>query len=236
MNPEEFAAAVTAITSAFGDPTRREIYLHLHKSERGMTASEIAAVFHVHPNVARHHLDKLTAGSYLEVHVERPSKGGAGRPSKHYRTVNTELTPEIPVRHDEVLIKLLNRSIALLPPAQAERMAEEVGAEYGRELAAALGDADEAKRSFQSALHTVADALSAHGFAARIDQRGNELRIVSELCPFGGDQQAHPVTCAVDRGMVTGMLAALYGSTSAELESTLVSGRVQCSRTVIGMA
>lgn len=233
MNATEFAAAVTAITSAFGDPTRREIYLYVHRADTGLTASEIAREFDLHPNVARHHLDKLAAGGYLEVSVDRSANAGAGRPSKHYRVVNAELTPKIPVRHDEVLTKLLNRAIALLPPAQAERMAEEVGAEYGRELAAMLGDRGETQRSFRTALHTVADALSAHGFAARIDKRGTELRIVSELCPFGGEE-AHPVICAVDRGMVTGMLAELYGATSSELDSSLVTGDNVCSRTVTG--
>ena len=30
-------------------------------------------------------------------------------------------------------------------------------------------------------------------------------------CPFGDVAIEHPVICAVDRGMVKGMLAALYG-------------------------
>ena len=53
-----FSAAVAAVTSAFGDPTRREIYLHV-RSHPGATASEVAAAFSLHPNVARHHLDRL---------------------------------------------------------------------------------------------------------------------------------------------------------------------------------
>ncbi len=81
----EFASAVTAITSAFGDPTRREIYLFAHDSETGVTATEMAERFDLHPNVARHHLDKLVAGGYLEVSTERPRRPGAGRPSKRYR-------------------------------------------------------------------------------------------------------------------------------------------------------
>ena len=47
-------------------------------------------------------------------------------------------------------------------------MAEEVGAEYGRAMAAGLtGDALAAgHRSLRSAMQAVADALTAHGFAA----------------------------------------------------------------------
>ena len=71
---------MAAVTSAFGDPTRRQIYLFVRDHDDGVTASEVADRFALHSNVARHHLDKLTAGGYLEVHVIRPSGGGAGRP------------------------------------------------------------------------------------------------------------------------------------------------------------
>ena len=44
LTPTEFSSAVTAITSAFGDPTRREIYLFAHERSDdgagGVTAAE----------------------------------------------------------------------------------------------------------------------------------------------------------------------------------------------------
>ncbi len=52
--------------------------------------------------------------------------------------------------------------------------------------------------------------------------------IVSEHCPFGGAAIANPVICAVDRGMVKGMLAALYGETVPLLESSLPMGDSIC--------
>ena len=57
LSPTEFSSVVTAITSAFGDPTRREIYLFARASEAGVTASAVATQFDLHANVARHHLD-----------------------------------------------------------------------------------------------------------------------------------------------------------------------------------
>ncbi len=94
-------------------------------------------------------------------------------------------------------------------------MAEQVGQEYGRAMAAGLSGADVAagQRSLRSAMQAVADALTAHGFAAHADQRNNQLRIVNNHCPFGDVAIEHPVICAVDRGMVKGMLGALYGDT-----------------------
>ena len=73
LTATEFSSAVTAITGAFGDPTRRDIYLHVRERVGdgiGVTAADTAKAFDLHPNVARHHLDKLAAGGYLEIAVE----------------------------------------------------------------------------------------------------------------------------------------------------------------------
>ncbi|MDP6491872.1 MAG: helix-turn-helix domain-containing protein [Acidimicrobiales bacterium] len=228
LTPTEFGAAVTAITSAFGDPTRRDIYLHARESSAGVTAAEAAERFDLHPNVARHHLDKLASGGYLEVAVVRPEGATAGRPSKHYRVADPGTPLELPVRQDTVLIGLLGRALALLPSDQAEAMAEEVGAEVGRSMAESIG-AEEVRQSFKSAMHAVADALTAHGFAARAERTGgDQLRIVSEHCPFGGAPIEHPVICAVDRGLVRGMLGALYGDAETDLSSSLPMGDSVC--------
>ncbi len=136
----------------------------------------------------------------------------------------------MPVRHDDVLVQLLGRALAELGPERATALAEEVGIEYGRSMADEMGE--HSTTSFRSALHTVADALSAHGFAAHAEKEGNKLRIVTEHCPFGDAAVEHPVICAVDRGMVRGMLGTLYGETSVDLSSSLASGDDHCVTSV----
>jgi predicted ArsR family transcriptional regulator len=213
-----FTAAVSAITDAFGDPTRRRIYLFTrdHAGDAGVTASAVATEVGVHPNVARHHLDKLAAGGYVEV-IARPSddERRAGRPSKRYVAVPHDVSFDtgVPVRSDDLVLALLGRALDRLPRPEAEAMAEEVGATYGRAMAAGLtGDALAAgQRSLRSAMQAVADALTAHGFAAHAEGRNDGLRIINDHCPFGTVATDHPVICAVDRGMVRGMLSALYG-------------------------
>ncbi len=118
-------------------------------------------------------------------------------------------------------------------------MAEEVGQEYGRAMAASLTGASDTgaalaagQRSLRSAMQAVADALTAHGFAAHTDQRNNQLRIISNHCPFGDVAIEHPVVCAVDRGMVKGMLASLYGDADVATESSLPQGDTFCTTTV----
>ncbi|NDE52758.1 MAG: hypothetical protein EB005_06135, partial [Actinobacteria bacterium] len=202
-----FSAQVSAITSAFGDPTRRAVYLFVRESRDGVTAAQVAEKFDVHPNVARHHLDKLTAGGYLEVQVARDDRTGAGRPSKRYQAVASSEPMQFPVRSDDLVLSLLGKALELLPRHEAERMAEEVGRQYGQVMAAGLVGDDEiaaGQRSLRSALQKVADALTAHGFAAHAEQRQNKLRIINNHCPFGDVAIEHPVICAVDRGMVKG--------------------------------
>lgn len=225
LNPTEFASAVTAITSAFGDPTRREIYLFVHQSNDGVTASEVAEHFELHANVARHHLDKLAAGGYLEITTFRPA-GGAGRPSKRYRTSDEQVHLRVPVRQDDMLVQLLGRALSELGPERAGALAEEVGEEYGQALAEAMGE--QGTRSVKSAIHAVADALSAHGFAAHTEKSGNSLRIVTEHCPFGAAAQEHPVICGLDRGMVRGMLKTLHGETTVDVSQGLSDGAPMC--------
>jgi predicted ArsR family transcriptional regulator len=227
LSDRDFSAAVASVTSAFGDPTRRDIYLFARESDGGVTAGEVADRFDMHANVARHHLDKLAAGGYVEVHLERPEGGGAGRPSKHYRVADKDVPLEFPAKKDDLLVTLLGRALALLPAEAAEAMAEDVGEQYGRALAAQMAPGEN-HRTFRNALHAVAEALTAHGFAAHAEARGTSLRIISEQCPFGDAATEHPVMCAVDRGMVRGMLAGLYGDTVPVTESSRAQGGDIC--------
>ncbi len=228
LSATDFASTVTAITSAFGDPTRRDIFLWLRDQADGVTASAVASQFDLHSNVARHHLDKLAGGGYVEVTIARPDGGGAGRPSKRYTATAGGSPIEFPLRHDELLVSLLGGALSLLPVDQAATMAEEVGIEYGRTLASTMGPSDQAQRSFRSSLHAVADALSAHGFAAHAEKQGEELRIVAQHCPFGDTAIEHPVICAVDRGLVKGMLSSLYGDTRPSTETSVALGSETC--------
>ena len=205
----QFSAAVTAVTAAFGDPTRREIYLFV-RSNPGTTSSEVAARFSLHPNVARHHLERLASGGYVEVTMERIAGNGAGRPSKRFRAVGNDPTLDLLTRRDDLLVLLLQEALQLLGPVAAEGMAERVGEEYGRTLAGQMSPGD-SQRSLRTAMHAIADTLTAHGFSAHAEDQGSSTAVVAENCPFGNAASQYPVLCAVDRGMVKGLLAGLVG-------------------------
>jgi predicted ArsR family transcriptional regulator len=134
LTDDEFNSVVSAVTNAFGDPTRREIYLFARDAGAlGVTAGAVADRFELHPNVARHHLEKLTGGGYLDVVIAKHAIDGparaAGRPSKRYLAGPLDATLALPLKHDDLLGGLLARALDALGHEQAERLADEVGFE-----------------------------------------------------------------------------------------------------------
>jgi predicted ArsR family transcriptional regulator len=225
--PHYFSAAVSAATSMFGDTTRRRMYLFARSSTDGTTATEAAELCGVHANVARHHLDKLANGGYLDVVLEA-GNGRTGRPSKRYRSNGRPIDLEFPARRHDLMAMLLGRALELLPYDVASKMAEEVGEHYGRELAEQMNPGD-GHRSMQSALHAVADALTAHGFAARTEEHSSGPALVAGSCPFGDLSTQHPVICAVDRGIVRSMLFTLHGEGEPSHTTTRPTGADECT-------
>jgi predicted ArsR family transcriptional regulator len=76
-------------------------------------------------------------------------------------------------------------------------------------------------------MHAIADALTAHGFAAHAEDRGEATAVVAEHCPFGEVATQHPVICAVDRGLVRGLLAVLCGQESDAPIPVVLSSRAR---------
>jgi predicted ArsR family transcriptional regulator len=219
-----FSAAVAAVAAAFGDPTRRDIFLHV-RAVPGVTATEVATTFSLHPNVARHHLQRLLDGGYLRVETGR-NPSGAGRPSKRYFCVEEELSLGLMQRRDDLLMRLLGEAMQRLGPDEAEEMAALVGEEYGRSLAARMTPT-EGQRTVRAAMHVIAETLTAHGFAAHAEDQGDRTAVIAEQCPFGDASTTNPVLCAVDRGMVKGLLAGLCGSASQRALPVILSSRAR---------
>ena len=142
----------------------------------------------VHPNVARHHLDKLAAGGYLEVAVRPHRRRQApGRPSKRYLAVADAID-----RRSRCAATIsccrCSAGRSSCSRRRSRAMAEQVGAEYGRAMAA--GFTGEALAAGQRSMR-VGDA----GRRRRArrptaspptpSSRNDRLRIINDHCPFG---------------------------------------------------
>ena len=209
MAANDFDRALGELTGALGDPTRRAIYLTVRESEEPITAARISELFGIHPNVARHHLDRLMADGYLQTGTRPDSRpAGVGRPPRVFEATDTDVSIAYPARRHDLLAELLVRVVERLDPEQGPRVAEEVGRAYGEELAAAAGLSGET--GLTPALDAVARALTGVGFDFTADAA--QGRLLSGVCPFGRTATAHPeLVCRLDLGIVKGLMAAAGG-------------------------
>ncbi len=209
MDVTTLESRISDLTSALGDPTRRAIYIAARESPEPMTTAQVAELFGLHPNVARHHLDRLADDGYLEVTHRQPlgAKGpGAGRPAKCYAASAKEVSVHFAPRRFEMLVDLLIRVIDEVAPQNLSQVAEDVGRAYGKELAGEIGVPDDP--GYDGAVKAVATAMTGLGFSVDPDVKGQ--RLLTSHCPFGEVATDHPeVICSLDRGIVAGMFGAL---------------------------
>lgn len=206
MGADDFDRDFGRLSGALGDSTRRGIYLTVRDSDHPVTAARIAQLFAIHPNVARHHLDRLVAEGYLQV-SDRPRSrpAGAGRPPRTFEATDADVAVSYPARRHDLLAELMVRVVERLAPDRAARVAEEVGREYGQELAGVLGVS--AGQGFSEALAAVAQAMSGAGIEITADAA--QHRLLHGDCPFGRTATDHPdIVCRLDLGIVRGLMEA----------------------------
>ena len=103
-------------------------------------------------------------------------------------------------------------------------MAALVGEEYGRSLASRM-TASEGQRTVRAAMHVVADTLTAHGFAAHTEDRGETTAVIAEQCPLG-TPAARTLCCArcTRHGQGAALRAVRHGVTPGAAGDPLLTG------------
>jgi len=203
MQSETFDKQMATITGALGDTTRRGIYVMVREAHEPVTANQISSSFDIHPNVARHHLDKLLKDGYVRISDRPIATPAAGRPAKRYEVTEKSVSVQYSARKYDQLAELLTKVIAELDNGRALEIAEAVGHEYGIELAGEIGLASD--EGFEEAAMAVAQAMIGKGLGASTDPAEN--RIVVQFCPLctTGATQSEIVS-KIDHGIVQGLL------------------------------
>jgi predicted ArsR family transcriptional regulator len=227
MDKDTLDSRISDLTASLGDRTRRAIYIAVRESSEPMTTSKVAELFDIHPNVARHHLDRLAEDGYLKVSQNRRTGGpGAGRPAKTYEPTNKEVSVHFAPRRFEMLTEMLFEVLEEVAPPNVSSIAEKVGRQYGERLAAEIGAPDEP--GYGEAVQAVASAMTGLGFSVDPDIDGQ--RLLTSHCPFGDTAASHPeVICSLDRGIVTG----LFGALSVPCNPVVIPHRKQEENCVI---
>ncbi len=222
MDTKTLESRISDLTASLGDPTRRAIYIAVRESAEPLTTSNVAKLFGLHPNVARHHLERLSDDGYLKVSHKRAtgkSGPGAGRPAKCYEATAKEVSVHFAPRRFEMLVEMLMRVLDEVAPENVGQVAEAVGRAYGEELASEIGVPDEP--GYDGAVRAVASAMTGLGFSVDPDISGQ--RLLTSHCPFGEAATSHPeVICSLDRGIVAGM----FGVMSYDCSPVMMPHRV----------
>ncbi len=203
MADPSFDQQIETIAGALGDTTRRGIYVMIRESQGPVTAGQIAASFQIHPNVARHHLDRLMSDGFIQVSETTRSPGTAGRPAKHYEATDKAVSVQYSPRKYDALAELLVSVINQIDDGRAGDIAFSVGHDYGVQLGTEIGDAED--EGYESAAMAVATAMMGKGLGA--STIASENRIVARFCPLSSDPDDEPdVLCRLDHGIVQGLL------------------------------
>jgi predicted ArsR family transcriptional regulator len=203
MQSETFDKQIETITGALGDTTRRGIYVMVREAHEPVTANQIAATFGIHPNVARHHLDRLLSEGFIRISDRPIAAPTAGRPAKRYEVTEKSVSVQYSARKYDRLAELLTKVIAELDDGRSLEIAEAVGHDYGVELAGEIGLASD--EGFEEAAMAVAQAMMGKGLGNSTDPAEN--RIVAQFCPLCTTLATQPeVVGRIDHGIVQGLL------------------------------
>jgi predicted ArsR family transcriptional regulator len=199
----DFDAQMEEITGALGDATRRGIYVMVRESHDPLTAGQISESFQIHPNVARHHLDKLLADGFIRLSDRPIESPTAGRPAKRFEVTEKSVSVQYSARKYDRLADLLARVIVELDNGRASDIAHDVGRSYGKELGAEIGLPED--EGFEMAALAVARSMMGRGLGASTVP--SENRIVAQFCPLCDTGQNQPeVVQQIDHGIVQGLL------------------------------
>src|SRR3954453_13311621 len=115
MQADDDLSRKIAGIAALDQPLRRDRYRLLARAEGWTTRDQAALALDVARSVAAFHLDKLAEAGVVEVRFERTSGRpgpGAGRPSKLYRLIDSEVSASLPERHYALAGSLLASAVA----------------------------------------------------------------------------------------------------------------------------
>jgi predicted ArsR family transcriptional regulator len=205
MPGTDFETQIEEITGALGDATRRGIYIMVRESHDPITASQISESFQIHPNVARHHLDKLLTDGFIRLSTRPIETPTAGRPAKRYQVTDKSVSVQYSAHKYDRLAELLARVIDELDDGRSADVAHDVGRRYGKELGAEIGLPHD--EGFEMAALAVARSMMGTGLGASTVP--SENRIIAQFCPLCDTGKNQPdVVRQIDHGIVQGLLEA----------------------------
>lgn len=201
---ESLARRVSGI-AALAEPARRALYEYVAAQPEPVTRDQAAAATGLAHHNVKFHLDRLVADGLLAVDHRRPAgRGGpgAGRPAKHYRRVEQELSVSLPPRSYQLAGEILAAAVdaAARDDEPVSQAVTRTAREAGRRLAHTADDdtADDAADPLDSAVRV----LAASGYEPRVEAG----RVVMANCPFHSLSRTHTeLVCGLNHALIAGL-------------------------------
>jgi len=198
---------------ALGDPTRHAIFGHIVEVGRPVGVAELTDLFGLNHNAIRQHLTKLVAADLL-VEGRAPSSG-RGRPRLAY-TIDPAAGSRWGATGPYERLSLLLSEII-----RSGETPVEIGRRAGRREPIERSD----DRGSAEALEQV---MARSGFEPVMHQRGSEIDMVLQACPFASTALAAPdVICELHHGIAAGAAEQVGGIVVDDLVAT-DPRRAQC--------
>lgn len=198
--------------------TRDFVLEHLRTAQR-CTINDLAEAVKINPVSVRHHISRMQAQGLVDSAEERH---GVGRPRRVYflTQAGREHFPAHTIRFTNSLLAELKEQL----PAETydkifTRMAESISEKYaGSELET---------MDIPQRLSLLEECLSNEGFSVQIEQTVDEIIIKETGCPYYHVGQTHREVCAIDKALISKILAA-----EPQRSSCLLSGDSHCTYVV----
>lgn len=203
------------ISSTMADETRYLIYEFMLQQKRAFSVQEIADQFHIHPNVARLHLTKLSEIDVISAEYVKTGKGG--RPGRAYKTTDDGVTLSFPKREEPLMLSWLLQLVETLGEeartkamvisyADGQKMMETLLLKEGRGRAL----------SFDEKVALLSKSATLIGYVTNVAQENNWNKITFSIfnCPFQKQLSKHnEIACTLHESYLRGQVDALFDVT-----------------------
>jgi predicted ArsR family transcriptional regulator len=179
------------------------------------TVKELADAASVSPVSVRHHLSNLQVQGLVDVEEKRH---GVGRPL-HVYFLTEQALELFPTRYLRLTNRLIDEMKEALPKGKVLELFAAVASSMADAYAQQLKGLPLEER-----MQRLAELLSAEGFEADLQQRGDALVIRELSCPYLRVGKEHPEVCQVDQDFIATAL-----SLPVERVTCLLEGDAHCS-------
>ena len=200
------------ITNTLADETRFNIYEFMLQQKKTYTVQDIANQFHIHPNVARLHLTKLSEINLI--HAEFLNSGKGGRPGRVYKASEDGIDLSFPTNQNHLLINWAVKIIEEVGPSaidSAKKISYNEGFEQMTQLIEQLPKS--ATTDFDRKLELLTSASTLIGYIPQTEETeiGTKIYFTIYNCPFKNQINTNnEIICSLHESYLRGQINALF--------------------------